>query len=119
DRAYFRSIPGDRPWSYWLQRLGSCVYVPIRAENAAFGVLLMGSLRDSAFDAEDRAFAEAIAHVISAAVRRHHTETRLAYMAEFDTLTGLRNRNLLQYRLNQNVDQALPRNCQGPVPFIA
>ena len=118
DRRYFESLSPDRPWSPWLRRLGSCIYVPIRGEHGPFGILLMGSLRDNAFDAEDLSFAEAIAHVLSAAVRRHHTETRLAYMAEFDALTGLPNRHLLQDRLNQSVAQAQRRQWQGAVLFI-
>jgi diguanylate cyclase (GGDEF)-like protein len=79
---------------------------------------MMGSLRDAAFNAEDLSFAEAIAHVLSTAVRRHHTQTRLAYMAEFDSLTGLPNRNLLQDRLNQSIAQARRRHWNGAVLFI-
>ena len=101
DRQYFEAREQDRPWSFWLRRLGSGVYVPIRSDTGPFGILMMGSLRDAAFDVEDLSFAEAIAHVLSTAVRRHHAQTRLAYMAEFDTLTGLPNRNLLQDRLHQ------------------
>ena len=89
DRQYFEARDSDRPWSFWLRRLGSGIYVPIRSETGPFGILMMGSLRDAAFDAEDLSFAEAIAHVLSTAVRRHHPRTRLAYMAEFDSLTGL------------------------------
>jgi diguanylate cyclase (GGDEF)-like protein/PAS domain S-box-containing protein len=118
DRKYFEARESDRPWSFWLRRLGSGVYVPIRSETGPFGILMMGSLRDTAFDAEDLSFAEAIAHVLSTAVRRHHAQTRLAYMAEFDTLTGLPNRNLLQDRLNQSVAQARRRQWHGAVLFI-
>jgi diguanylate cyclase (GGDEF)-like protein/PAS domain S-box-containing protein len=118
DRKYFEARESDRPWSFWLRRLGSGVYVPIRSETGPFGILMMGSLRDSAFDAEDLSFAEAIAHVLSTAVRRHHAQTRLAYMAEFDSLTGLPNRNLLQDRLNQSVAQARRRQWHGAVLFI-
>jgi diguanylate cyclase (GGDEF)-like protein/PAS domain S-box-containing protein len=118
DRKYFAARDTDRPWSFWLRRLGSGVYVPIRAETAPFGIMMMGSLRDNAFDAEDLSFAEAIAHVLSTAVRRHHAQTRLAYMAEFDALTGLPNRNLLQDRLNQSLAQARRRHWQGAVLFI-
>jgi diguanylate cyclase (GGDEF)-like protein/PAS domain S-box-containing protein len=118
DRKYFEARDTDRPWSFWLRRLGSGVYVPIRSETGPFGILMMGSLRDAAFDGEDLSFAEAIAHVLSTAVRRHHTQTRLAYMAEFDTLTGLPNRNLLQDRLNQSLAQARRRQWQGAVLFI-
>jgi diguanylate cyclase (GGDEF)-like protein/PAS domain S-box-containing protein len=118
DRKYFEAREADRPWSFWLRRLGSGVYVPIRSDTGPFGILMLGSLRDAAFDAEDLSFAEAIAHVLSTAVRRHHAQTRLAYMAEFDTLTGLPNRNLLQDRLNQSVAQARRRQWQGAVLFI-
>ena len=118
DRAYFEARETDRPWSFWLRRLGSGVYAPIRSDTGPFGILMMGSLRDHAFDAEDLSFAEAIAHVLSTAVRRHHTQTRLAYMAEFDSLTGLPNRNLLQDRLNQSLAQARRRDWQGAVLFI-
>jgi diguanylate cyclase (GGDEF)-like protein len=118
DREYFRTRSMDRPWSPWLRRLGSGVYVPIRAENGPFGILMMGALRDSAFDTEDLSFAEAIAHVLSAAVRRHQSQTRLAYMAEFDALTGLPNRHLLQDRLTQSIAQAQRHGWQGAVLFI-
>ncbi|HEX6317338.1 MAG TPA: PAS domain S-box protein, partial [Burkholderiales bacterium] len=118
DRAHFASRSEELPWSPWLQRLGSGICVPIRAESGAYGALLMGSLRDAAFDGEDLSFAEAIAHVLTAAVRRHQTQTRLAYMAEFDALTGLPNRNLLHDRLTQSVVQARRRERQGAVLFI-
>ena len=118
DREYFEARDTDRPWSFWLRRLGSGVYAPIRSETGPFGILMMGSRRDQAFDAEDLSFAEAIAHVLSTAVRRHQTQSRLAYMAEFDSLTGLPNRNLLQDRLNQSLAQARRREWQGAVLFI-
>ncbi|HEX6265629.1 MAG TPA: EAL domain-containing protein [Burkholderiales bacterium] len=118
ERSHFESRCADRPWGSWLRRLGSGAYVPIRGESGAFGVLMMGALRDDAFDAEDLSFAEAIAHVLSAAVRRHQTQTRLAYMAEFDALTGLPNRNLLHDRLTQSLAQARRREWQGAVLFI-
>ena len=118
EREHFAARAADLPWSPWLRRLGSGICVPLRGESNAFGALIMGSLRDDAFDAEDLSFAEAIAHVLSAAVRRHQTQTRLAYMAEFDALTGLPNRNLLHDRLMQSLAQARRRGGQGAVLFI-
>ncbi|HWD23424.1 MAG TPA: EAL domain-containing protein [Burkholderiales bacterium] len=116
------SLP-DAKWQRLLDAQGAVtderrVYVPIRAEQGPFGLLMIGSLRDGGFDAEDLRFAEATAHVLSAAVRRHHTQTRLAYMAEFDALTGLPNRNLLQDRLAQSLAQAQRHARQGAVLFI-
>ncbi len=118
DRKHFQARRADVPWSSWLRRLGSGVYAPIRGESGAFGVLMMGAWRDNAFDGEDLSFAETIAHVLSAAVRRHQTQTRLAYMAEFDGLTGLPNRNLLHDRLTQSLAQASRRDWHGAVLFI-
>jgi diguanylate cyclase (GGDEF)-like protein/PAS domain S-box-containing protein len=117
-REHFRSRSPHRPWSAWLRRMGSGVHVPIQGERAAFGVLTMNSLRDDAFDEDDLRFAEAVASALSGAVRRLQTQTRLAYMAEFDALTGLPNRNLLQDRLTQAVARAHRHGEQGAVLFI-
>jgi len=117
-REHFLARSAGRPWSGWLRRMGSGVHVPIQGERAAFGALTMNSLRDDAFDEDDVRFAKAVANAVSGAVRRVQTQTRLAYMAEFDALTGLPNRNLLQDRLMQTVAQARRRGEQGAVLFI-
>jgi diguanylate cyclase (GGDEF)-like protein len=115
---HFLSRSAERPWAAWLRRMGSGVCVPIQGERAAFGALTMNSLAEDAFDDDDVRFAEAVANALSGAVRRLQTQTRLAYMAEFDALTGLPNRNLLQDRLMQTVAQARRRSEQGAVLFI-
>ena len=94
------------------------VHVPILGEHAAFGLLGMRTLHSRAFEEDDLRFAEAIANVLTGTVRRHQTQTRLAYMAEFDGLTGLPNRNLLQDRLTQTIAQARRHAWQGAVLFI-
>jgi diguanylate cyclase (GGDEF)-like protein/PAS domain S-box-containing protein len=118
ERAHYQSRSTERPWAFWRRRMGSGVYVPVHGERAAFGVLSMNSLRDQAFDEEDLRFAEAVANVLSGAIRRLQTQTRLAYMAEFDALTGLPNRNLLRDRLTQTVAQVRRRSESGGVLFI-
>ncbi len=118
DRAHYQSRASDRPWSFWRRRMGSGVYVPLHGERGPFGVLCMNSLREDAFDEDDRRFAEAVANALSGAVRRLQTQTRLAFMAEFDALTGLPNRNLLQDRLTQTVAQARRHTGGGAVLFI-
>jgi len=97
---------------------GSSIRVPVQGERELFGVLSMSSLREDAFDEDDRRFAEAVASALSGAVRRLQTQSRLAYMAEFDALTGLPNRNLLQDRLTQTVAQVRRRGGPGAVLFI-
>jgi diguanylate cyclase (GGDEF)-like protein/PAS domain S-box-containing protein len=118
DRAHYQSRSSDRPWSFWRRRMGSGAYVPLQGERGPFGVLCMNSLRDDAFGDDDLRFAEAVASALSGAVRRLQTQTRLAYMAEFDALTGLPNRNLLQDRLTQTVAQVRRRGEPGAVLFI-
>ncbi len=118
ERAHYQSRSTERPWAFWRRRMGSGVYVPVQGERSAFGVLSMNSLRDEAFDEDDLRFAEAVANVLSGAVRRLQTQTRLAYMAEFDALTGLPNRNLLRDRLTQTVAQVRRRGESGAVLFI-
>ena len=118
DRAHYQSRSSDRPWSFWRRRMGSGVYVPLHGERDPYGVLCMNSLRDDAFGEDDMRFAEAVASVLSGALRRLQTQSRLAYMAEFDALTGLPNRNLLQDRLAQAVAQVHRRAEHGAVLFI-
>jgi diguanylate cyclase (GGDEF)-like protein len=117
DAAYLRSRPADRPWA-WMRRMGSGIFVTLNREQGHFGVLTVYSCAENAFADDDHRFAEAVANVLSAALRRHETQTRLAYMAEFDALTALPNRQLLQDRLNQSVVQAQRRGGQGAVLFI-
>ena len=118
DRAYFLERAPGHPWSHWLQSMGSAVYTPLRGDAAPLGVLAMYSLRDNAFREEDVRFLEAVANVISTAIQRREAQSRLAYLAQFDTLTGLPNRNLLQDRLQQTVAQARGRRHAGAVLFI-
>jgi diguanylate cyclase (GGDEF)-like protein len=117
DTAYLRSRPADRPWA-WTRRMGSGIFATLNRERGAYGVLTAYSVAENAFTAEDERFVESIANVLSAALRRHETQARLAYMAEFDALTALPNRQLLQDRLSQSIVQAQRRGGQGAVLFI-
>jgi diguanylate cyclase (GGDEF)-like protein/PAS domain S-box-containing protein len=117
DATYLRTRPPDRPWA-WTRRMGAAIYVTLNREQGVFGVLAVYSSAENAFAEEDERFVEAVANVLSAALRRHETQMRLAYMAEFDALTGLPNRQLLQDRLSQGLAQAQRRGGQGAVLFI-
>jgi diguanylate cyclase (GGDEF)-like protein/PAS domain S-box-containing protein len=117
DAEYLRGRPG-RPWSEWMKHMQSGVYVPIHGAEGTFGTLAMYSVRPGAFGAEDVRYAEAIASVLSSALRREHAERRLAHLAQFDTLTGLPNRNLLQDRLVQTLAQCRRKRWQAGVLFV-
>ncbi|HXZ86776.1 MAG TPA: PAS domain S-box protein, partial [Myxococcota bacterium] len=118
DREHFLARAQGHPWSDWLRSMGSAVYTPLRGDAAPLGVLAMYSLRDNAFREEDVRFLEAVGNVISTAIQRREAQSRLAYLAQFDTLTGLPNRNLLQDRLQQTVAQARRIRRSGAVLFI-
>ncbi|MGA8051347.1 MAG: PAS domain S-box protein [Burkholderiales bacterium] len=118
DRDYFLARPADRPRTQWLRRMGSAVYAPLRGDAAPLGVLAMYSLREHAFRDEDLRFAEAIGNVVSTAVQSRAAQTRLEYLAQFDALTGLPNRNLLHDRLQQTIVQSRRSERSGAVLFI-
>ena len=118
DREYFLARATGQPGSHWLKSMGCAVYTPLRGDAAPLGVLAMYSLRENAFREEDVRFLEAVGNVVSTAIQRREAQSRLAYLAQFDTLTGLPNRNLLQDRLQQTVAQARRRRRAGAVLFI-
>ncbi len=105
-RAYLQSLPADQPWLAWLRDMRSAVLAPVRHDDVPSALLCQYSARDNAFDAEDVRFAEAVGHVLSTALQRLKAEERLAHLAQFDPLTGLPNRTLLQDRLAQTILQS-------------
>jgi diguanylate cyclase (GGDEF)-like protein len=52
---------------------------------------------------EDMHFLESVATILATAIARRQTEQRLYYLAQFDPLTGLPNRNLFHDRLAQAI----------------
>ncbi|HEX5092665.1 MAG TPA: PAS domain S-box protein [Burkholderiales bacterium] len=105
-RAYLQSLPTDQPWLEWLRGMRSAVFAPVRHDDVPTGLLCQYSARDNSFGAEDVRFAEAVGHVLSTALQRLKAEERLSHLAQFDPLTGLPNRTLLQDRLAQTILQS-------------
>src|SRR5213075_3432617 len=62
-----------------------------------------------AFGPEETRFLTAAASMVAAALHRLDSEARLAYLAQFDPLTGLPNRTLLADRFSLMIVQA--RRC--------
>jgi diguanylate cyclase (GGDEF)-like protein/PAS domain S-box-containing protein len=117
-REYLAGRPLDRPWRAWLRRMGSAVYAPVRDDERPIAMLCMYSEQEHAFGAEDVRFIEAVSHVLSTALQRQKAEERLARMAQFDALTGLPNRTLLQDRLGQSIVQSRRRRLHAGVLFV-
>jgi len=117
-REYLASRPLDRPWRAWLHGMGSAVYAPVRDDENPIAMLCIFAVREQAFGPEDVRFAEAVGHVLSAALQRQKAEERLAHLAQFDALTGLPNRALLHDRLAHSLVQARRRHNHVGVLFV-
>src|SRR5439155_3352772 len=90
----------------WARELRSALLVPVRGDRGSRGALCALSKGSRAFGPEETRFLEAAASVLSAGLQRIDSETRLAYLAQFDALTGLPNRALLSDRFSQMIVQA-------------
>jgi len=116
--AYFSALPEGLPWAEWIRRMRSGVYVPVTHNGHAHGMLALFSEAPGAFEDDDVRFAESVGHVLSAALQREQAEQRLAIMAQFDSLTGLPNRGLLEDRLRQTMAQSRRKQWQTGVLFV-
>ena len=117
-RRYLVSRPLDQPWRAWVRTMGSAVYVPVRDDEKPIAMLCAYALAEHAFGAEDVRFVEAVGHVLSTALQRLKAEQRLAHLAQFDALTGLPNRTLLQDRLAQTIVQSRRKRRHAGALFV-
>jgi len=99
----------------WGVRSG--MLMPIRAPSGAF-VLGVHSKQPRAFTEDDASFLRSIANVLAVAMERTRAADRLAYLAQFDSLTGLPNRHLFQDRLVQSLAQAKRTGAAMAILFI-
>jgi diguanylate cyclase (GGDEF)-like protein/PAS domain S-box-containing protein len=117
-RAYLSARPTELPWGAWVRTMGSAVYSPVREGERPVGMLCVYAAREHAFGAEDVRFVDSVSHVLSTALQRHKAEQRLAHLAQFDALTGLPNRSLLQDRLDQTIVQSRRKRWHAGVLFV-
>jgi diguanylate cyclase (GGDEF)-like protein/PAS domain S-box-containing protein len=115
---YLQSLPADQPWLAWLRTMRSAVFAPVRHDDVPSALLCQYAARDNAFGSEDVGFAEAVGHVLSTALQRLKAEERLAHLAQFDPLTGLPNRTLLQDRLAQTILQSRRKTWLTSALFV-
>jgi diguanylate cyclase (GGDEF)-like protein len=98
--------------------LRSAALIPVRADDTVRGILCVCYPQPDAFGAEELNFVEAIASVLSTALQRIDSEARLAYLAQFDPLTGLPNRTLFADRFSQMIVHAKRHGTPLAVLFI-
>jgi diguanylate cyclase (GGDEF)-like protein len=109
---------GERLPFRWGGELRSAILMPVRIDERIRGVLCAYCRQPEAFGVEEMNFMRATSSVLSSALQRIDSEARLAYLAQFDPLTGLPNRALLADRLSQTIVQAKRRDLPVAVLFI-
>ena len=102
----------------WARDGRRAALVPVRTDDRVRGVLCICCKHLAAFGAEELNFLQATSSVLSTALQRIDSEARLAYLAQFDALTGLPNRALLADRFSQMIVQARRRGSPLAVLFI-
>ncbi len=86
-------------------RIRSAAEVLVWGVNGPYGLLGVYSRSPGAFAQDSVDFLQGIKNTLAAAIDRRCAEDRLAYLAQFDALTGLPNRNLYLDRLWQTLRQ--------------
>jgi diguanylate cyclase (GGDEF)-like protein/PAS domain S-box-containing protein len=112
-QAVRSAFPGD-----WAGGFGAALAMPVRGERGTYGLLCAFSSRPRAHAEAESGFLGALASVLSAALQRIHSEERLAYLAQFDNLTGVPNRALMRDRFAQMLAQASRHGTRLGVMFV-
>ena len=100
----------------WAEASRSAILVPVRGERG--GVLCALSRDAGAFGGPEIKFVDVAASVLSAGLQRIDSEGRLAFIAQFDSLTGLPNRALLSDRFAQMMVHAKRHGTPLGVLFV-
>jgi diguanylate cyclase (GGDEF)-like protein/PAS domain S-box-containing protein len=103
----------------WARAFASAAVLAIRGDNTVRGALCVLSSREDAFWADELGFLRTAASLLSTGLQRIDSERRLAFLAQFDPITGLANRTLFADRFAQMIVQARRRATPLGVLFIA
>jgi diguanylate cyclase (GGDEF)-like protein/PAS domain S-box-containing protein len=98
--------------------LGSGIDVPIGAADGRIGILGAYAREPRRFSSDSIDFLRSVANIIQTAVERKAVEDKLAYLAQFDSVTGLPNRSLFLDRLSQMLTQAQRNGWLAGVVFV-
>src|ERR1700722_1472765 len=89
-----------------LHNISSGIDVPILGSAGPLGIIGAYSRQPRHFTPENVSFLQNLANTVGTAMDRKALEQRFAYLAQFDSLTGLPNRGLLLDRFTQTLTQA-------------
>lgn len=93
--------------------------VPLESDNGIIGALVMRSNSNEVnYTEQDRELLEFVSVQIAAAIKRKQMHTRLAYMAQYDQLTGLPNRALFLDRLRNALTRARREHSRFAVLYL-
>lgn len=115
---YFLTDPRMAPWRDEARQRGyqSSIALPVKNSASAFGVLVIYANEADAFDSEELRLLKELADDLAFGIvtlrdrgRHRLAEERIAYLAYFDELTGLPNRN----RLMEGLAQAVGKLADG------
>jgi diguanylate cyclase (GGDEF)-like protein/PAS domain S-box-containing protein len=124
ERVIVSDIDSDPLWSDFRDlalrsHLRACWSQPILSlSGSVLGTFAMYYPRSASPTPRELEVVEAAGALVGIAVARKRDEDRLAFMAQFDTLTGLPNRHLLQDRLGQSMARAHRDEKQVAVIFL-
>lgn len=96
--------------------IGSVAVLPLIVENAAVGLIALYAGEVEFFHQEEMRLLTDLAGDISFAIDHIEKQERLTYLAYYDELTGLANRNLFSDRVEQFIQAA--RRRQGRVAVL-
>jgi diguanylate cyclase (GGDEF)-like protein/PAS domain S-box-containing protein len=96
----------------------SAVVVPVVGVGGCFGLLSAYSADVGRFPQSSVDFVQSLANTLGTAIDRRAAEEKLAYLAQFDVLTGLPNRSLLRDRLTHVIALAAREGWSAGVMFI-
>ncbi|MGC2518185.1 MAG: PAS domain S-box protein [Burkholderiales bacterium] len=96
----------------------SGIQVPIIGAKTVLGLLGVHTQQLHDFSADEVSFMETMANILAVAIERKHSEQQVAYLAQFDTLTGLPNRHLFHDRLAQGMALSKRNDWSMAVLFI-
>jgi len=91
-------------------QLGSRLAALISGPQGPFGLLEVRSAVAGRVTGEVTNFVQSVANIIGTALARRRADEQLAYAAQFDTLTGLPNRQLFRDRVAQSIARAQRKN---------
>ena len=101
------------------QKNGPCCLlgIPLKSKDYFTGALVVQTDSDSCvYSEKDQALLEFVSSEISSAIERNQLINRLRHQAEYDSLTGIPNRELFQDRLRTAIGRA--RREQGQIAIF-